>query len=77
MAQVVLKELFSDVFLNPFFHFQWGPYVWKTYKEVYDETLRAGSALRAHGFEPVRKCIYSIQHLYTGSYNLGSMLKVL
>ncbi|KAI3449370.1 hypothetical protein Pfo_006035 [Paulownia fortunei] len=31
---------------------KWGPYVWKTYKEVYEETLHAGSALRAHGFEP-------------------------
>ncbi|KAL8527175.1 hypothetical protein ACS0TY_005158 [Phlomoides rotata] len=31
---------------------KWGPYAWKTYKEVYDETLQAGSALRAHGFEP-------------------------
>lgn len=39
---------------------QWGPYNWKTYKEVYDEVLQAGSALRAHGFEPVRKCIYYI-----------------
>ncbi|GER42815.1 long-chain-fatty-acid CoA ligase [Striga asiatica] len=31
---------------------KWGPYVWKTYKEVYEETLQAGSALRKHGFEP-------------------------
>ncbi|XP_051142024.1 long chain acyl-CoA synthetase 1-like [Andrographis paniculata] len=31
---------------------KWGPYVWKTYKEAYDETLLIGSALRAHGFEP-------------------------
>ncbi|KAK6118128.1 hypothetical protein DH2020_048112 [Rehmannia glutinosa] len=31
---------------------KWGPYVWKTYKEVYEETLHAGSALRTHGFEP-------------------------
>lgn len=37
------------------FHFQWGPYIWKTYKEVYGEVLQAGSALRGHGFEPVRK----------------------
>ncbi|KAG8389589.1 hypothetical protein BUALT_Bualt02G0244800 [Buddleja alternifolia] len=31
---------------------KWGPYVWKTYKEVYEETLCAGSALRSHGIEP-------------------------
>ncbi|XP_044502298.1 long chain acyl-CoA synthetase 1-like isoform X2 [Mangifera indica] len=29
-----------------------GPYVWKTYKEVYDEVLQIGSALRASGAEP-------------------------
>ncbi|XP_062004420.1 long chain acyl-CoA synthetase 1-like isoform X2 [Rosa rugosa] len=29
-----------------------GPYVWKTYKEVYDELLLVGSALRASGVEP-------------------------
>ncbi|KAJ1397932.1 AMP-dependent synthetase/ligase [Sesbania bispinosa] len=29
-----------------------GPYVWKTYKEVYDEVLHVGSALRASGAEP-------------------------
>ncbi|KAL5135773.1 Long chain acyl-CoA synthetase 1 [Glycine soja] len=28
-----------------------GPYVWKTYKEVYDEVLHIGSALRASGAE--------------------------
>ncbi|PIN15559.1 Long-chain acyl-CoA synthetases (AMP-forming) [Handroanthus impetiginosus] len=31
---------------------KWGPYVWKTYEEVYQETLHAGSALRATGFKP-------------------------
>ncbi|CAA0824925.1 Long chain acyl-CoA synthetase 1 [Striga hermonthica] len=31
---------------------KWGPYVWKTYKEVYEETLQVGSGLRKHGFEP-------------------------
>ncbi|XP_054799677.1 long chain acyl-CoA synthetase 1-like isoform X2 [Prosopis cineraria] len=31
---------------------QIGPYVWKTYKEVYDEVLHIGSALRASGAEP-------------------------
>ncbi|XP_062144220.1 long chain acyl-CoA synthetase 1-like isoform X4 [Alnus glutinosa] len=29
-----------------------GPYVWKTYKEVYDEVVHIGSALRASGAEP-------------------------
>ncbi|RZC56135.1 hypothetical protein C5167_014996 [Papaver somniferum] len=29
-----------------------GPYAWKTYKEVYDEVLSIGSALRASGAEP-------------------------
>ncbi|PRQ45147.1 putative long-chain-fatty-acid--CoA ligase [Rosa chinensis] len=29
-----------------------GPYVWKTYKEVYEEVLLVGSALRASGVEP-------------------------
>ncbi|XP_011079524.1 long chain acyl-CoA synthetase 1 [Sesamum indicum] len=39
---------------------KWGPYVWKSYKEVYEETLHAGSALRAHGSEPgARVGIYS------------------
>ncbi|XP_057439188.1 long chain acyl-CoA synthetase 1-like [Lotus japonicus] len=31
---------------------KFGPYVWKTYKEVYDEVLHIGSALRACGAEP-------------------------
>ncbi|KAH6823911.1 AMP-dependent synthetase and ligase family protein [Perilla frutescens var. hirtella] len=31
---------------------KWGPYNWKSYKEVYGEVLQAGSALRKHGFEP-------------------------
>ncbi|XP_048336123.2 long chain acyl-CoA synthetase 1 isoform X2 [Ziziphus jujuba] len=29
-----------------------GPYVWKTYKEVYEEVVHVGSALRASGAEP-------------------------
>ncbi|KAJ9187900.1 hypothetical protein P3X46_003313 [Hevea brasiliensis] len=29
-----------------------GPYVWKTYKEVYEEVLQVGSALRASGAKP-------------------------
>uniref|UniRef100_A0A2N9EK27 PX domain-containing protein n=1 Tax=Fagus sylvatica TaxID=28930 RepID=A0A2N9EK27_FAGSY len=32
--------------------FKFGPFIWKTYKEVYDEVLRIGSALRASGAEP-------------------------
>ncbi|MED6122217.1 Long-chain-fatty-acid--CoA ligase 2 (Long-chain acyl-CoA synthetase 2) (Fatty acid activator 2) [Stylosanthes scabra] len=31
---------------------KFGPYVWKTYKEVYDEVLHIGSALKASGAEP-------------------------
>ncbi|KDP28288.1 hypothetical protein JCGZ_14059 [Jatropha curcas] len=29
-----------------------GPYVWKTYREAYEEVLKIGSALRASGAEP-------------------------
>ncbi|KAL9269309.1 Long chain acyl-CoA synthetase 1-like protein [Drosera capensis] len=31
---------------------KFGPYTWKTYKQVYDEVLNIGSALRACGAEP-------------------------
>lgn len=31
---------------------KFGPYVWKTYKQVYDEVLKVGSALRTCGAEP-------------------------
>ncbi|KAF4370071.1 hypothetical protein F8388_014023 [Cannabis sativa] len=31
---------------------KWGPYNWKTYKEVHEEVLQIGSALRASGAEP-------------------------
>ncbi|PSS06077.1 Long chain acyl-CoA synthetase [Actinidia chinensis var. chinensis] len=31
---------------------EFGPYLWKTYKEVYEEVLHVGSALRASGAEP-------------------------
>ncbi|XP_057483531.1 long chain acyl-CoA synthetase 1-like isoform X2 [Actinidia eriantha] len=31
---------------------KFGPYLWKTYKEVYEEVLLVGSALRASGAEP-------------------------
>lgn len=35
-----------------FIHGKWGPYVWKTYEDVYNEVLHAGAALRASGIEP-------------------------
>ncbi|KAG5514111.1 hypothetical protein RHGRI_035494 [Rhododendron griersonianum] len=31
---------------------KFGPYIWKTYKEVYEEVMHIGSALRASGAEP-------------------------
>ncbi|KMT10007.1 hypothetical protein BVRB_5g122220 [Beta vulgaris subsp. vulgaris] len=31
---------------------KWGPYVWKTYRNVYEEVLKIGSALRACGAQP-------------------------
>jgi long-chain acyl-CoA synthetase len=31
---------------------KFGPYIWKTYKEVYEEVLHIGSALRASGAKP-------------------------
>jgi long-chain acyl-CoA synthetase len=31
-----------------------GPYLWKSYKEVYDEVLQVGSALQQLGVQPVR-----------------------
>ncbi|CAF1874369.1 hypothetical protein Bca4012_034689 [Brassica carinata] len=38
-----------------------GPYMWKTYKEAYDEVLQIGSALRAIGAEPgCRVGIYGV-----------------
>jgi len=30
-----------------------GPYVWLTYKEVYDSAMRMGSAMRRRGVNPV------------------------
>lgn len=30
----------------------WGPYLWKTYKTVYEEVLHTASAIRASGIEP-------------------------
>ncbi|KAF2325053.1 hypothetical protein GH714_022469 [Hevea brasiliensis] len=35
-----------------YFFSEVGPYVWKTYKEVYEEVLQVGSALRASGAKP-------------------------
>ncbi|KAI7738290.1 hypothetical protein M8C21_024387 [Ambrosia artemisiifolia] len=32
-----------------FSHSYWGPYLWKTYKTVYEEVLNVASALRASG----------------------------
>jgi hypothetical protein len=49
MCQVVLM---IDIIVISF-GLQLGPYVWKTYKEVYDEVVHIGSALRASGAEPV------------------------
>ncbi|GAB4841801.1 Long-chain-fatty-acid--CoA ligase 2 (Long-chain acyl-CoA synthetase 2) (Fatty acid activator 2) [Ancistrocladus abbreviatus] len=38
---------------------KFGPYIWRTYKQVYEEVLNVGSALRACGAEPgVRVGIY-------------------
>ncbi|XP_010679430.2 long chain acyl-CoA synthetase 1 [Beta vulgaris subsp. vulgaris] len=31
---------------------KWGPYLWKTYRNVYEEVLKIGSALRACGAQP-------------------------
>lgn len=35
-----------------FINGKWGPYVWKTYQDVYNEVLHIGAALRASGIEP-------------------------
>lgn len=49
-------------FFNPFglsylfrVKYKWGPYAWKTYKQVYQEVLCTGSALSSQGVQPVRK----------------------
>ncbi|CAO2818692.1 unnamed protein product [Amaranthus hypochondriacus] len=40
---------------------KWGPYIWKTYKDVYEEVLKIGSALRACGAQPgARIGIYGV-----------------
>ncbi|XP_057519161.1 long chain acyl-CoA synthetase 1-like isoform X1 [Amaranthus tricolor] len=40
---------------------KWGPYVWKTYKDVYEEVLKIGSGLRACGAQPgARIGIYGV-----------------
>ncbi|MFS7927968.1 putative long-chain-fatty-acid--CoA ligase [Helianthus anomalus] len=31
---------------------KWGPYLWKSYKAVYEEVLNAAAALRASGIGP-------------------------
>ncbi|KAJ4836053.1 eukaryotic long-chain fatty acid CoA synthetase (LC-FACS) [Turnera subulata] len=33
-----------------------GPYVWQTYKEVYDSAIRLGSAMRSRGVNPGDRC---------------------
>ncbi|PIA52441.1 hypothetical protein AQUCO_01000367v1 [Aquilegia coerulea] len=33
-----------------------GPYVWKTYQEVYDEAIQVGSAIRSRGVSPGARC---------------------
>jgi hypothetical protein len=33
---------------------QIGPYIWKSYREVYEEVLQVGSALQQLGVKPVR-----------------------
>ncbi|KAL8094454.1 long chain acyl-CoA synthetase 1-like [Apium graveolens] len=35
-----------------FINGKWGPYVWKTYQDVYNDVLQIGAALRASGIEP-------------------------
>jgi len=37
--------------------------MWKTYKEVYEEVLQIGSALRAAGAEPVNISLYLLSRL--------------
>ncbi|XP_010255021.1 PREDICTED: long chain acyl-CoA synthetase 2 isoform X2 [Nelumbo nucifera] len=38
-----------------------GPYVWRTYQEVYDEAIRIGSAIRSRGVNPRGRCgIYGV-----------------
>ncbi|KAF5206259.1 Long-chain acyl-coa synthetase, partial [Thalictrum thalictroides] len=33
-----------------------GPYVWKTYQEVYEEVIQVGSAIRSRGVSPGARC---------------------
>lgn len=42
--------------------------MWKTYKQVYDEVLDIGSALRASGAEPV--CTYLLTYKLTSFFSL-------
>ncbi|KAK9164049.1 hypothetical protein Syun_004951 [Stephania yunnanensis] len=37
-------------------HGKVGPYVWRTYREAYDEALRIGSAIRSLGINPGGRC---------------------
>ncbi|KAJ4836051.1 hypothetical protein Tsubulata_008950 [Turnera subulata] len=51
---------------------QAGPYVWQTYKEVYDFAIRLGSAMRSRGVNPVSPYSYTPRTLeLMGSHFLG------
>lgn len=43
---------------------QHGPYVWLTYKQVYDKVIRVGNAIRACGVEPVSNLLMIIIIMY-------------
>lgn len=58
------------------FGLKFGPYIWKTYKEVYEEVMHIGSALRASGAEPVSIVYlpYAFAILYLSSLSTGEMI---
>lgn len=75
---------FYGTFCNSILMFglKFGPYIWKTYKEVYEEVMHIGSALRASGAEPV-SIVYLpyafaisliIAILYLSSLSTGEMI---
>lgn len=53
---------------------QFGPYVWKTYGEVYTEVLHIGSALRASGANPVCILLEYIYEISTYLRDVGGLL---
>lgn len=57
-----MKEMYMN--LNGF-GIQPGPYIWKTYKEVYGDVLNIGSALRAVGAKPVSILLQFQEHTIT------------